>query len=218
MIEIKNSTFNVQGASKKDQVFGITLSGSEDVLIEDCTFSNKGYSSILNNSTGDVTVRNCTFNCDEVYNPIEGSQQVDNGNVTVTGCTFNGQAGNNAINFYQFKDKSIHMIDNCTFEPGINNNIVRVSNRGSRNANFTVKNCSYTYPEGSTATAYTGLLLCQDYTNKTGAKQDFSGCTVMLDNVTRDGVVLTSESDHVYYVYEDGKGVITDNDPVVIIR
>lgn len=76
MITINNSIFDAQGASIKDKVYGITLSGNEDITISGCTFKNQGYASILNNCAGDVTVENCKFETSKVYNPIEGSQTV----------------------------------------------------------------------------------------------------------------------------------------------
>ena len=81
------------------KVYGITLNGSEDITISGCEFRNMGYSSILNDSTGNVVVEDCSFDCSNVYNPIEGSQKVDNGNVSVKRCEFAGTPGNNYINF-----------------------------------------------------------------------------------------------------------------------
>ena len=110
MITINNSVFDAKGADKKAKVYGITLNGSEDITISGCEFRNMGYSSILNDSTGNVVVEDCSFDCSNVYNPIEGSQKVDNGNVSIRRCKFAGTPGNNYINFYQFKDGSEHLI------------------------------------------------------------------------------------------------------------
>lgn len=222
MITIKNAVFDVQGASKKDKVYGITLSGSEDILLKDCTFANQGYSSIYNQSTGKVIVEDCKFDCKAVYNPIEGSQSVNNGDVIVKGCTFAGAPGNNYINFYQVANDSKHEVSNCVFSPTTDNNVIRISNRTSANMELLVKDCEYNFVAG-VPTEYTGFLLCQDYTNKSGVKQDFSGVIVNIDNVTCDGVKLNSEdgavTGSVFYVYEDGTGVITgQNDPVVNIK
>lgn len=224
MITIANSVFDVQGTSTKDsKTPGITLSGSEDILIKDCTFVNKGYSSILNHCTGKVTVENCVFECDNVYNPIEGSQNVNNGNVVVKGCSFNGKPGNNFINFYQVAEGSEHLVANCSFSPSVDNNIIRISNKTSAATQVVVKDCEYTFLPGD-ATEYTNFLLCQDYTSKSGVKQDFTGVSVVLDNVVCDGVKLDVENGAVkggvFYVYEDGKGLITGtgNDPIVIIK
>lgn len=100
MITIVNSVFDAKGADAKAKVFGITLNGAEDVLIKDCSFASTGYSAVLNNCSGAVSIENCVFDCANNYNPIEGSQSVSNGNVVVKDCVFNGKPGNNFICAY----------------------------------------------------------------------------------------------------------------------
>lgn len=222
MITITNSIFDAQGADIKAKVYGITLSGSEDVVLSGCTFKNKGYSGILNHCTGSVQVKDCTFECENIYNPIEGSQQVNNGDLVVRNCEFVGAPGNNYICLYQVKDDSKHTISGCSFEPTVDNNIIRVSNKTSAKMNIAVTDCDYTFADGE-PTDYTNFLLCQDYTNKNGVKQDFTGVSVELNNVRCNGVKLVEgvapAMGGIFYVYEDGKGLITGtNDPVVTIR
>lgn len=215
MIRIENAKFYAEGADKKAKVYAITLSGAEAVEIKNCEFANVGYSSILNNCSADVKVIDCKFDCSNVYNPIEGSQSVANGNVSIENCEFKSAPGNNYINFYQFAEGSHHEVRGCSFEPTVDNNIVRISNRTSAKAEFVVNDCEYNYAEGE-PTDYTAFLLCQDYTNKSGVKQDFTGCTVSFCDVKCDGAALNADSERIYYVYEDGKGIITgDNDPAI---
>lgn len=221
MITILNSVFDAQGADKKATVYGVTLAGAEDVTISGCTFKNQGYSGILNNCSGAVRVEDCVFECDNIYSPIEGSQAVDNGDVVVTGCEFKGAPGNNYVNFYQFADGSRHTISNCKFNPTVDNNVIRISNRKSAAARFEVKDCEYTFAEGA-PTEYTGFILCQDYTSKSGTKQDFTKVEIELDNVVCDGAKVTADGaakGSIFYVYEDGKGIITgENDPVISFK
>lgn len=222
MITITNSVFDAQGAERKDKVYGITLKGYEDILIKDCTFQNKGYASILNHSAGKVVVDNCVFECENVYNPIEGSQSVNNGDVTVKNCEFLGAPGNNYINFYQVADNSKHEISDCSFAPSVDNNVIRVSNRTSAPMQIDVKNCEYNFAEGE-AHDYTGFVLCQDYTSKSGVKQDFTKVVINLENVVCDGSKVSADGaakGSIFYVYEDGKGIITGegNDPVVTVK
>lgn len=222
MITINNSVFDVQGTSKKDnKAFGITLKGSEDVVIKDCVFRNQGYAGIMNHCTGKVIVEDCKFECDTMYNPIEGSQSVDNGNVVVKGCEFTGTPGNNFVNFYQFANGAVNEISDCTFTPTVDNNVIRISNRTSAPARFIVSNCTYNFNDAE-ATEYTGFILCQDYTSKNGVKQSFADVKVELDNVVCDGVKVTADGaakGSIYYVYQDGAGVITgQNDPVVVVK
>lgn len=221
MITINNSKFNAEGADRKAAVYGITLSGSEDVVIKDCEFENVGYSAILNNSTGNVTIENCNFACNNIYNPIEGSQSVDNGNVTIKNCVFNGAPGNNYINFYQFANNSEHEISNCYFAPTCDNNVMRISNRTNAKAVFNVKNCEYNYVSG-TPSDYTAFLLCQDYTSKNGKSQDFTNIELNLENLKCNNKIITTDGPEVgsiFYIYEDGKGLITgENDPQINIK
>ena len=223
MITINNSVFDAKGADKKAKVYGITLNGSEDITISGCEFKNMGYSSILNDSTGNVVVEDCSFDCSNVYNPIEGSQKVDNGNVSIRRCEFAGTPGNNYINFYQFKNGSEHLIENCSFAPGIETNAIRVSNKTSAGTRIVVKDCEYTYAEGE-PTEYTNFILCQDYTSNSGVKQDFTNVKFEIENVKCNGVVLEDgvapAKGGIFYVYQDGAGIITgqDNDPKITIK
>lgn len=215
MITFENVKFDAQGANKKDSVFALTLSGKEDVEIKNCEFANMGYSAIKNDCAGSVRVADCVFNCENVYNPIEGSQSIRTGNLNVEGCEFKGAPGNNYINVYNMAEGAVHTIKGCSFEPTVDNNMLRISNRASANGVFNVADCEVAYVEGE-PTDYTAFLICQDYTNKSGVKQDFTGCVVSFDNVKVDGAPLTADG-RVFYVYEDGKGIITGegNDPVV---
>lgn len=216
MIIFENVKFEVQGANKKDTAgIALKLAGAEEITIKNCEFANMGYSAIKNDSTANVNIIGCKFDCTNIYNPIEGSQTVDNADVLVENCEFKSAPGNNYINFYQFAEGSHHEIRGCSFEPTVDNNIVRISNRESAKADFVVDDCEYNYAEGE-PTEYTAFLLCQDYTAKSGKPQDFTGCTVAFNNVKCNGEALNAESERVYYVYEDGKGIITgDNDPAI---
>jgi hypothetical protein len=210
MLKFEDCTFSAAGANKKAKVFGLAVTGSEDVSIKNCTFDGTGYAAILNNGTGALTVEETEFHCDNIYNPIEGSQTIDNGNVTVDSCIFTGVPGNNFISFYQVAEDSVHAIKNCKFAGATNNNIIRLSNKKSATATFNISDCSYEYVSGK-ADEWTGFMLCQDYTNKSGVKQDFSKYNVNINNLTRP------EEGSLVYVYEDGVGIIVSNYPAVTL-
>lgn len=112
-------------------------------------------------------------------------------------------------------------VENCSFNPSVDNNIIRISNKTNASMKLKVKNCKYDFLPGD-ATQYTGFLLCQDYTNKSGVKQDFSKVSVELSDVYCNGVKVNADGaavGSVFYVYEDGTGVITgQNDPVVVVK
>lgn len=210
MLKFEDCTFSAAGANKKDKVYGLTINGAEDVIINNCAFDGTGYAAILNKGTGALTVDHSEFHCDNIYNPIEGGQTTDNGNVTVTDCVFDGVPGNNFISFYQVADGSVHVIKNCKFAGATNNNIIRLSNKTNATATFNISDCSYKYVSGQ-ADDYTGFILCQDYTNRSGVKEDFSKYQVNITALDRP------EEGSLVYVYEDGQGIIVTNYPAVTV-
>lgn len=210
MLKFCGCEFSATGANKNSQVYGLTLNGAEDVLIEGCKFSGTGYSAILNKTAGSVIVKDCDFECSNFKNPIEGGQTVDQGALTIEDCEFNGVPGNNFINFYQVADGTVHTIKNCKFHGSTANNIIRLSNKNNVSATFNIEDIKYEFVSG-TPDEYTGVILCQDYTNKTGLKQDFSKYHLNVNNL--QGPKDTT----LCYVYEDGAGIITGNWPTITV-
>ena len=210
MLKFEGCTFSAMGTDKNAKVFGLTVNGAEDVFIKNCDFNGTGYSALLNKGTGSLTVEDCTFECENIKNPIEGGQTTNNGNVTVENCTFNGVPGNNFINFYQVANDSVHTIKDCKFHGGTGNNILRISNKNNANAIFNIDNCAYEFVSGK-ANEWTGFILFQDYTNRTGSKQEFNRYVVNITALDRP------EEGSLFYVYDDGEGVITTNDPYVYL-
>ena len=209
MLQFDGCVFKAQGANKNDKVYSLTLNGAEDALINNCTFAGTGYSAVLNKTTGDVEIKNCSFECDNYKNPIEGTQSADQGNVTVDTCHFGGVPGNNFINFYQVANNSVHTIKNCDFHGATNNNIVRLSNKSNATATFNLEDIKFEFVRGE-ADEYTGVIMCQDYTNKSGTKQNFSLYQVNVNNLVGPEATLC-------YTYEDGAGIITGNWPAVVV-
>lgn len=210
MLKFENCVFNAAGANKNAKTYGLTVQGSEDVIVEGCTFNGVGYAALLNKGTGTLTVKGSTFECSNIKNPIEGGQTLENGDVTIQDCEFNGVPGNNFINFYEVAAGSIHTIENCKFHGSYDNNIVRLSNKTNQSATFNIKDCSYEFTTGKVS-EYTGCVMCQDYTNKSGNKQDFGKYIVNISNLDRPA------EGELYYVYEDGAGIISNNDPRVFL-
>lgn len=210
MLKFQGCEFSAAGADKGAKVFGLTLKGAEDVLIEDCVFNGTGYSAILNQTAGDVTIKNSQFECGNIKNPIEGGQTADQGSLTVEDCNFEGVPGNNFINFYNVANNSVHTIKNCKFAGGRSNNVVRLSNKNNSNAIFNIENVSYKYVAGE-ENEYTGFIICQDYTNRTGTKQNFNKYRVNIVDLTRPA------EGKLFYVYDDGEGIISTNDPYVYL-
>lgn len=210
MLKFVDCEFSAAGANKNAKVYGLTLEGAEDVLVDGCTFNGIGYSAILNKTAGDVTVKNTKFECDNIKNPIEGGQATAQGNLTVEDCDFAGVPGNNFINFYNVAEGSIHTVKNCKFRGGMDNNIVRLSNKGNATATFNLEDITYEYTAGEES-EYTGFIICQDYTKRTGTLQDFGKYTINIDRLTRP------EEGVLFYNYTDGEGIITENLPHVYV-
>lgn len=210
MLKFEGCTFSAAGANKNAKVYGLTVDGSEDVLVKNCVFDGTGYSAVLNKGTGALTIEGCEFQCENIKNPIEGGQAADNGNVTIDSCDFVGVPGNNFINFYRVADGSVHTIKNCKFAGSTDNNVVRLSNKTNNAATFNIIDCEYKFVSG-TVSEWTSFILCQDYTNVNGVKQDFSKYRVNVDNLVRP------EEGSLVCVYEDGEGIIVTNYPAVTL-
>ena len=210
MLKFENCVFSAKGANKNAKVYGLTLTGDEEILVYNCKFDGTGYAAILNKAAALVTIKNCEFECGNYYNPIEGNQSAANDNVTIDNCNFTGVPGNNFINFYNVIEDSVHTIENCRFYGGTDNNIIRLSNKTNAKAMFNINDCAYRYTTGEVSD-YTGFILCQDYTNKNGTKQDFSKYRVNINNLERP------EVGSLVYVYDDGVGIITENYPDVYV-
>lgn len=211
MLKFDGCTFSAAGANKSAKVFGLTLNGAEDVSINNCKFDGTGYSGLLNKCEGDVTIKGCAFECDNFRNPIEGGQAAPQGNLIVEDCRFTGAPGNNFINFYNVKEDSVHNIKNCYFEGNMGeNNIIRLSNVESTTATYNIDDCVQVYIAGE-ENEYTGFIICQDYTNRTGKFQDFGNYTVNINNLDRPN------KGKLFYVYEDGVGLVDNNDPAIYL-
>jgi len=210
MLKFEGCTFSATGENKNSKVYGLTVTGAEDVEIKNCAFNGTGYSALLNKGTGTLTVKDCEFSCGNIKNPIEGGQDAENGDITIDNCIFTGIPGNNFINIYNVALGSNHTVKNCKFHGGANNNIIRLSNKNNTVAFFHVENCMYEFTSGKIS-EYSGFLLCQDYTNKTGTKQEFGYYTIDITNLIRP------KEGSLFYVYDDSEGIITTNDPHVYL-
>lgn len=216
--------FAALGANKKDtNTPGLKINGSAKADIDTCTFKNTGYNALSITTSGDVAVENCVFECGNVYNPIEGTVSTGSAvnKVLIKGNTFNGSCGNNFMSFYKMADGAEVNIENNRITGAMtNNNVVRLSNPDNVEATFNVKNLSYIYAGGE-PDEYTGFLLCQDFTAKSGKPEDFSKYSVNLTDIMLDNVKIVEKPavGSLFYVYQDGAGIITGtNDPTITLK
>ena len=147
------------------------------------------------------------------YNGVEfglgQTQALADGSV-ISDNTFEN-VGNNAISIYNVAENATILIEKNTF-----NNVsdaVRLSNVTSATAKFVIKdNTATKLNDGS-------FMFLQDYTAKNGNVQDFTKYTIEFNNVQVDGAKLTDNTDNkAFYVWQDGSGVITGNQPNVIYQ
>ena len=99
--------FGAQGKSSTDGATpGVKILGG-NVVIQNSTFANRGYSAV-NYKTGNITLKNNLFKCSVdgavmVKNPIEGLYKAEGAlvdNMVLENNIFDGKCGNNYMNFY----------------------------------------------------------------------------------------------------------------------
>lgn len=222
-VKFDNCTFAAQGTNKKDtSSLGLKIVGDANAEVSNSKFENQGYSAIGIQTSGSVNISNNIFDCSKVYNPVEGTVTAGAavGEVNISNNIFDGVCGNNYLNFYKMEDGAVVTIEGNKFTTvSPDSEVLRLSNVDNTSATFNVNNNSYTFVD-ATEGDYTAFILCQDFTNKQGKKQDFSKYTVNINNLECNAqkVVEKPVQGKMFVVYEDGKGIITDNDPVVIVK
>lgn len=222
--EFINCEFAAKGINSKDKVFGIEVTGDAKLSVKESKFNNTGYSSVHMCSTGDIVLENNSFNCVNVYNPLEGAVGTGSTkNVSLKRNTFNGVCGNNYVSFYKMEENSQIALEGNKFN-GISADadVIRISNPNNATVNFNIVNDSYTIKDNN-PTNWTAYILCQDYTSQNGNPQNFTTVNVDVDSVLCNGKKITQEGPcmgELYIVYDDAHGVITGqgNDPVVIVK
>lgn len=215
--------FAATGSNKKDTTsLGLKIIDQASANVKNSVFNSTGYSAIGVQTSGEVNIENNEFHCANNYNPIEGTvstgSEVDK--VTIKGNSFDGQCGNNYINFYKVKEGCSVLIEGNNFkEVSSDSEILRLSNPNNNHATFNVVNNNYNF-DNDEVTDYTAFLMCQDYTAKSGNPQDFSKFTVNFENLVCNDKAVTKDfiaQGKLFFVYEDNKGIIEDNNPVINI-
>lgn len=213
---------------------------AENVTVENVTFGDDACLEV--NTSGRFTLKNCTFNGKaEVRTPVT----LNVGSATVTGNTFNGTKEDGTPSYYnaiEFAVSSGNMLSsatlsNNTFEAAIENNyfstyyyadnavitaeknVIKLANRGSNairisnvtnsNVTFKLNNNSYEFSDASGSSEYEGFILLQDF-SKGDAVQDFSKVTIEIN-----GLTAPTDASRLFYVYKNGAGIISTNQPVV---
>ena len=213
---------------------------AENVTVENVTFGDGARLEV--NTSGRFTLKNCTFNGKaEVRTPVT----LNVGSATVTGNTFNGTKEDGTPSYYNAIEFAVSSgnklssatLSNNTFEAAIENNyfstyyyadnavitaeknVIKLANRGSNairisnvtnsNVTFKLNNNSYEFSDASGSSEYEGFILLQDF-SKGDAVQDFSKVTIEIN-----GLTAPTDASRLFYVYKNGAGIISTNQPVV---
>ena len=220
--EFVGCEFAAQGADKNAKVFGVEVKNGAALTIKDSKFMNQGYSAVHMCSNGDVLLAGNHFDCVNVYNPIEGAvSEGSTKNIVVKDCEFEGACGNNYFNLYRMdKGSEVELSGNKFVGCSANSEIIRISNPLNVAAHIKASNEEYGFADPENVNEYTSYIMCQDYTAKSGNKQDFTKIAVDMENVKCQGerIVNKPAVGVVSFTYEDGKGIIEGNDPVINIK
>ena len=226
--------FRAQGKSSTDSATpGVKILGG-NVVIQNSTFTNKGYSAV-NYKTGNITLKNNLFKCSidgtvMVKNPIEGFYKADGAlvdNMVIENNIFDGKCENNYMNFYQFKDGAkVALKGNQIKNADLDAEMVRLSNTNSaKNVSFEIENETYNWVDGD-ATQWTSYLLYQD-DSSSGKAEDYTGININIKNLVCDGEKITELTNdqsrqRIQIMYRPNNGGTINppdsNNPVVTIE
>ena len=168
---------------------------------------------------GKVVVDNCVFGAADdanqfMYNGLEFSQSRDYpmaDGTTISNCTFyGGSFRHNFISFYRMAEGATININGNKFlnTNWDTTNAIRVSNYSNVNATINLLDNTYNDHGADENKDYAGLLIFQE----TSANNDkFTTLTVNIKNLDTTG----AQSNQLFYVYKDGAGIISTNQPVV---
>lgn len=202
----------------------ITLSGMETSGTLAKTVSNAAFS--INTSDHiRITDSEIAATC---YNQIEigltaGSQARS---VIIDGVNFSGKISNNAISVFDTADYCQITIANCDFAE--TSNPLRISNRSNVHVDVRFLNCTFGITDSNLD--YTGLVLCQSYTDADAAAAiaanrfapekvsiSFQNCTYKGINMSAFKSKAASEvcgsrnASQLIYVYRDKGGLVAYN-------
>ena len=168
---------------------------------------------------GKVVVDNCVFGAADdanqfMYNGLEFSQSRDYpmaDGTTISNCTFyGGSFRHNFISFYRMAEGATININGNKFL-NVNwdtTNAIRVSNYSNVNATINLLDDTYNDHGTDENKDYAGLLIFQETSDN---NDKFTTLTVNIKNLDTTG----AQSNQLFYVYKDGAGIISINQPVV---
>ena len=212
------------GSSAKESLIKVQTDG--DFTLTNCIFAPNTPVNISNDNKvvagartavylkvgGNATVTNNTFEGIDngYYNAIEFGIGIDPAleGANISGNTFKKSIKNNYFSFYNLQEGAVVNIkDNKLLNSNKNSDGIRISNPKNVNAKFNIVNNTFTYNDSGAN--YDALILLQDYSNGE-SHQNFGSITLNIEKLSAPQDITT-----LYYVYKNGTGVITINQPVV---
>ena len=225
-VTIDNVVLTAPGASASDKAIVLKVSGTKPFVLKNSTVNGTCRTAVNIMTSGDITIENNTFDAGSknIYNMIEFS--INNARsiekAIIKNNKFIGELKNNGICFYNLVDGAqIDIVGNIFDNVNVDNNLVRLSNPKNVSATFNIKDNTYSFSsETPNADGFTAFMLLEDYAKK-DEKQDFTKFNVNFTNLKRGSKKLMEKGtgiDNVWYVYDDDKGIVIDNDPVVTFQ
>ena len=211
------------GSSAKKSL--IKVQTDEDFTLTNCIFAPNTPVNISNDEVvagtrtavylkvgGNATVTNNIFEGVDngYYNAIEFGINNDPAlkGANISGNTFTKSIKNNYFSFYNLEEGAVVNIkDNKLLNSNKNSDGIRISNPKNASATFNIVNNTFTYNDSGAN--YDALILLQDY-SKEESHQNFGSITLNIEKLSAPQDITT-----LYYVYKNGTGVITTNQPVV---
>ena len=222
-ITLDGANHKITGKSSTGKTSFITVKTDGDFTMKNATIlptsKVEANAAIDLQVKGKVVVDNCVFGAADdtnqfMYNGLEFSQSeaypMADG-TTISNCTFyGGSFRHNFISFYRMADGATININGNKFLNANwdTTNAIRVSNYSNVSATINLLDNTYNDRGADKNKGYAGLLIFQETSDK---HDNFTTLTVNIENLDTTG----AQSNQLFYVYKDGAGIISTNQPVV---
>ena len=183
-----------------------------------------GNSVVKVNDSEYVSVKDVTFNSEDIYNGIEiglNSKSLPK-SVLFENCQFLGKFTNNAILVFGTQDNAVVNVNNCYFKDL--SNAIRLSNNANKSCTLNITNCKF--DKWDDITPWQGMIIMEDYTSKSNEEaisNNLFGDNKITINIINcigpNGKKITAPSDlsticgtgdekQIIYVYYDEGGLV----------
>ena len=206
-----------------------TTINASDVEIKNVNISGdfpkaNGNAVVKVNDSEYVSVKDVTFNSEEIYNGIEiglNSKSLPK-SVLFENCQFLGKFTNNAILVFGTQDNAVVNINNCYFKDL--SNAIRLSNNANKTCTLNITNCKF--DKWDDKAPWQGMIIMEDYTSKSNEEaisNNLFGDNKITINIINcigpNGKKITAPSDlsticgtgdekQIIYVYYDEGGLV----------